>query len=441
MASKSIIRAVALKSLNDNINKKYQIKNVTITENTVTNVLPDAEFDALSQVNITTNIDVKDNYQEKTINITSNGTTNIIPDSTYDALSEVTVVANIPTTNLEINDASYLFYQGARVKQYNNMLPFFKNITNMTHMFDGWNYFDTGKIDTSLLDTSKVTDMSYMFANIRLNDPNDPIVKVNNFDTSNVTNMNHMFYNLTCTYIPGLSELNTSKVTDMSYMFYNCSANELNVSNFDTSNVTNMSYMFYNCSANELDVSDFNTSNVTNMSYMFQHCDATSINSSNLDASNVTDMSFMFAYCDKIDNININGFKTSKATNMNNMFRNCSFKSLDVSSLDTSNVTNMSYMFAYTSNLLKLDISSFSSDSLTSTSSMFINSWLSILIINNQNLFKITSVSTFQGARLTWADDGGIYVPDDMVETYKSATNWSNYADKIKGISELPQEV
>lgn len=32
---------------------------------------------------------------------------------------------------------------------------------------------------------------------------------------------------------------------------------------------------------------------------------------------------------------------------------------------------------------------------------------------------------------------GIIYVPDEAVETYKAATNWSTYADQIKGISEL----
>lgn len=33
-----------------------------------------------------------------------------------------------------------------------------------------------------------------------------------------------------------------------------------------------------------------------------------------------------------------------------------------------------------------------------------------------------------------------IYVPDESVEAYKSATNWSTYASRIKGISELPTD-
>ena len=35
---------------------------------------------------------------------------------------------------------------------------------------------------------------------------------------------------------------------------------------------------------------------------------------------------------------------------------------------------------------------------------------------------------------------GYIYVPDTLVEQYKSATNWSVYADFIKPLSELPSE-
>lgn len=52
--------------------------------------------------------------------------------------------------------------------------------------------------------------------------------------------------------ITGIEMLDTSAVTDMSYMFYYCGYNsgefKLNLGdNFDTSNVTNMSHMFDSC--------------------------------------------------------------------------------------------------------------------------------------------------------------------------------------------------
>lgn len=33
-----------------------------------------------------------------------------------------------------------------------------------------------------------------------------------------------------------------------------------------------------------------------------------------------------------------------------------------------------------------------------------------------------------------------IYVPDSAIETYKTATNWSAFADKIVGFNELTDE-
>ena len=35
---------------------------------------------------------------------------------------------------------------------------------------------------------------------------------------------------------------------------------------------------------------------------------------------------------------------------------------------------------------------------------------------------------------------GAIYVPDESIGAYQAATNWSSFADKIKGISEMPTE-
>ena len=112
------------------------------------------------------------------------------------------------------------------------------------------------------------------------------------------------------TEIEGLSQLDTSNVTDMSYMFFGMSSvTSLDVSSFDTSNVTTMSYMFYGMSSvTGLDVSNFDTSNVTTMGYMFKGMgsvtsldlsnfdtsNVTSLDLSNFDTSNVTDMTDMF---------------------------------------------------------------------------------------------------------------------------------------------------
>lgn len=56
------------------------------------------------------------------------------------------------------------------------------------------------------------------------------------------------------------------------------------------------------------------------------------------------------------------------------------------------------------------------------------------LVITNTNICTLSNVSAFQGSIIT------IYVPDNLVESYKTATNWSTFADQIKPISELPTE-
>ncbi len=101
-------------------------------------------------------------------------------------------------------------------------------------------------------------------------------------DTSNVTDMSFMFY--ACGYSSNVFTLdlgdtfNTSNVTDMSYMFYycgyNCDAFTLDLgANFDTSKVTNMEVMFFRCGESSkafttLDLSTFKVSANTNLSKM-----------------------------------------------------------------------------------------------------------------------------------------------------------------------------
>ena len=182
-----------------------------------------------------------------------------------------------------------------------------------------------------------------------------------------------------------LSDFNTSKVTNMSYMFNrNLNIASLNLgNNFDTSNVINMEGLFYGLKAlQSLDLKDkFNTSNVTNMSFMFSSMNScTSLNlGNNFDTSNVTEMSYMFnglnsftkdsilELGDKFDTSNVkmmNGmfsyyggsainfgykFNTSKVENMFKMFSfNWNMETLDISFMDTSNVINMENMFANT---------------------------------------------------------------------------------------------
>ncbi|MBE8832410.1 BspA family leucine-rich repeat surface protein [Enterococcus hirae] len=147
---------------------------------------------------------------------------------------------------------------------------------------------------------------------------------LNQLDTSNVTNMREMFKEMSNLTSLDVSSFDTSKVTDMSYMFYRNGVTSLDVSGFDTSKVTVMSYMFLGMkNITNLDVNSWNTSNVTSMYGMFSGMSSvTSLDVSGFDTCNVTTMREMFREMGNLTSLDLSGFDTSKVTTMGSMFKN-----------------------------------------------------------------------------------------------------------------------
>jgi len=97
-------------------------------------------------------------------------------------------------------------------------------VTTMRNMFAYANEFANGLANPLLLNTSKVTDMSYMFANC--------------------LSMNNQLL-----HTPGTAKWDTSKVENMTGMFANCATFTTNefvssLTNWNVSNVTTMENMF-----------------------------------------------------------------------------------------------------------------------------------------------------------------------------------------------------
>ena len=173
-------------------------------------------------------------------------------------------------TNAKITNASYLFYNEARLDDLDSILD--------------------------LCDWDKIKDCTYMFTGCT----SITSLDVSNFNTSNVTNMSCMFVSCTVLKSLDLSSFNTSNVVNMSSMFSSCNnLASLDISNFDTNKVTNMYNMFQNCGKLiSLDVSNFDTSKVTNMGYMFNNCyELTELDISNFDMSSVNNINYMFGNC------------------------------------------------------------------------------------------------------------------------------------------------
>lgn len=173
----------------------------------------------------------------------------------------------------------------------------------------------------------------------------------------------------------GIENLDTSEVTDMSYMFTDGSQyTDLDLSSFDTSNVTTMSGMFLNCSKlTNLNLANFDTKNVVKFTNLFNGCSAIeNINLSSFDTSNVKNMYAMFGNCENLKNVNLKNFDTSKVTDMEAMFFNCkSLSKINLSNFNTSSVERLKRMFVNCGLLTELDLSNFKTENLLNVETMF----------------------------------------------------------------------
>ncbi|MBS9336751.1 BspA family leucine-rich repeat surface protein, partial [Fructobacillus papyrifericola] len=186
-------------------------------------------------------------------------------------------------------------------------------------------------------------------------------------------------------------QLDTSNVTNMSYMFHYSVVKNLDVSNWDTSNVTNMNSLFLHSDVENLDVSNWDTSNVTNMSALFSFSDVKNLDVSNWDTSNVTDMSDMFALS-VVKNLDVSNWDTSNVTNMNSLFLHSDVENLDVSNWDTSNVTDMNSVFGGVQAPV-LDVSKWDTSNVTDMGDMFVGVQAPVLDVSQWNVSKVENMS------------------------------------------------
>ena len=118
---------------------------------------------------------------------------------------------------------------------------------------------------------------------------------------------------------------------------------------------------------------------------------------SDWDVSNVTDMSWLFAYSSF--NQDISNWNVSNVTDMSYMFKNATRFNQDISDWDVSNVTNMEGMFcdAY---MFNQNISSWDVSKVTNMVCMFYNAYRFNQVIIMWNISDVTDVDAmFIGAK------------------------------------------
>lgn len=214
--------------------------------------------------------------------------------------------------------------------------------------------------------------------------------------------MNGAFADLTAlTEISGFDLLDTSNVTDMSYLFSNCSSlTALPIQDLNTSSVVLAEAMFQGCSSlTSLDLSGMDLTNAVDMDYIFAECmsldelylpkteavmslshvfESVGRRSSymtyiygTLNTANCEDMSYMFNETRIYDYSFAQDFDTRNLKNAECMFANCGFNRIDLTQWDVSKLETTERMFYSDMIMIECNMDGWNVQSLKNCSHMF----------------------------------------------------------------------
>ena len=120
-------------------------------------------------------------------------------------------------------------------------------IERIKEEYDRQNSEMTHKLDLTMLDVSKVEDMSFLFS-VYYGYVLLEYIDVSNWDVRNVKDMSSMFCGCSSLKSVDVSGWNTDHVENMEYMFYMCNSLEpVDVSKWDVGNVEYSVHMFDGC--------------------------------------------------------------------------------------------------------------------------------------------------------------------------------------------------
>lgn len=158
----------------------------------------------------------------------------------------------------------------------------------------------------------------------------------------------------------------------------------------------------------------------------FSYC--TSLESVDFPLLNVY-ISRLFEYCSNLKNVNLPLLPGLGA----NMFNTC----IALKEVYFPSVT-IAYSNACT-NCTSLEIVIFDSKVGFIRQTIFNNcTSLTALVLRNEEISTLSYTNVFQGTPIE-AGTGYIYVPKALIEDYKVATNWINFAEQFRAIEDYPE--
>ena len=176
---------------------------------------------------------------------------------------------------------------------------------------------------------------------------------------------------------------------------------ERTIKNYKNDYVTSIgSFAFYNCTS----LTSIDLPNVTSIGeYAFYNCKSLT----SIDLPNVTSIG-------------------------NSAFRDCN----SLTSIDLPNVTSIQYgTFRSCTSLTSIDCPNVTS---IGTEVFYSCNKLTSIIIRTNTICTLNSTNVFYNTPIS-SGTGYIYVPKSLVDSYKTASNWSTYASQIRAIEDYPE--
>lgn len=261
-------------------------KTQTISSNSVVEVTPSAGNDGMKKATITVNVPEKKIEANKTQSIVTNGETVITPTAGNDGMAKVTVNVNVPSSGSGF-DFTQIGYTSEENTEVNDELK--AQVAYSKSLYDEWDPQTTSAMNlyrdekalvyAPHIDTSNVTDMSYMFQRA------ENLKYVPSLNTSKVTTMRNMFTD--CVALEEIPDFDYSKVTNVKDMFSDTKISALHI---NLPLVTNASRMFQNCK-NLQDISITFGNNLVDLSYFLQGANINNLSLVNIDGIAVSDLS------------------------------------------------------------------------------------------------------------------------------------------------------
>lgn len=381
-----------------------------------------------------------------------------------------------------VKDGSYLFYSKSDLIT-KEVMESIKNLESGKYIFGN---LDGSKVELlKYLDVSKVSDFSYFLGDTARNGGPDLTLDISTWDFSKALSMEYFFGDRKGSFDPPDLKVivgdtvNTKNVKNFRYMLYGfISSNKDGVKDFleklDTSSGESFWYALSGSFCPDtLDLRGWKMNKATGVNNMFPD-DYTFINAEGWTFDSLSSISD-FKLDSKLNykNWTFNNLLSilySGGNHGENYAIDLSTWTCRFSSLDRAFVTNQQEQSVY---LIKLILTgeNLSFDKCTSISNAcYYYRWgnvnLKYVIIGNDDttwmvtnsskafygcssletlIIKGTNVMTCSNTDMLTnsgiaAGTGYIYVADDLVDSYKKATNWSVYADQIKPLSEAPAE-